>query len=43
VKHYRNAQGVEPGVHVGVGDRGNIYFDNDEYTIWIFLKSRSVL
>ncbi len=43
IRHYRTAQGVEPGVHVGVGDRGNLYFDNDKYTLWIFLKSRSVL
>lgn len=43
IKHYRVSQGTEPGVHVGVGDHGNLYFDNDEQTIWISLKSRGVL
>ncbi len=43
IKHYRVSQGTEPGIHTGVGDVGNLYFDNDEQTIWISLKSRSVL
>ena len=43
IKHFRLSQGVEPGIHIGIGDRGNLYFDNDERTIWISLKSRSVL
>lgn len=43
IKHYRVSQGTEPGVHTAIGDRGNLYFDSDEQTIWILLKSRSAL
>ncbi len=43
IKHYRVSQGAEPGVHTAIGDRGNLYFDSDEQTIWILLKSRNAL
>ncbi len=43
IRYFRKTQGIEPGVHTCIGNEGNLYFDNDERTIWIFLKSRSVL
>ena len=43
IKFFRPSRQSEPGVHMACGAEGNLYFDNDEYTVWIFLKSRSVL